>query len=402
MNHSILKTLARSALGATVFAFGQLPPALAEDTSAANHLAARLQASGTRLTIPDAQAGTVSVTTVRPGAQQLSSSAQSFALNPELPYVLSADGGVLAGLRQDGVDGSISLVVFDTATAVRIGRLPLTTGEHPDGIWVNSKGTAVGVFLQGRFLAYELKGNTYAPRPVFERPTSLFLASPSGRLITLATDSGDLVIIDSASWKELPKAQASVQRTVKEWLSAKKMRPVPSPQDGPFVFPVAPLEVTADDRLMAVSLGENANTFLNMCMSTGALMSSVVFDKRVNAEFKFSNSGRQFSVQVLPNNDDPSFQRSASDYGLQIYDSYSGRRTLTLAIPRGDWGRYSKSGAKFFLDDWVGWLGFVKGDKSVVRFDSASKLFRTQSVGPNAKRDTAAEPKQLACPLLGR
>jgi hypothetical protein len=265
---------------------------------------------------------------------------------------------------------------------------------------MNSAGTAVGVFLQGRFLAYEVKGETNLPRAIFEREASFFIASPSGRFVTLTTDGGNLLIIDSAKWEELPEAQTSVQRLVKSWLAEKKMRQVNSSPDGPFIFPVAPIEITADDRLMTVSLGENANAFLNICMSSGSLVSSVMFDKRVNAKFKFSNSGRQFSVQVLPNSDDPAFRRRASDYGFRVFDSYSGRQTSSLAIERSDWDRYTKFGATFFLDEWVGWLGFVKDDKSVIRFDSASKLFRTQSLGSSAARGAAAEPRRQVCPSL--
>jgi hypothetical protein len=402
MEKLLLEKFAYLALGATVCAMAPLHAASAGDPPADKPGAARLESSGTRLVIPDLHRRTLSVRPTTANALAGAAKTPSLAVSADLPYALSANGKVLAGLRKANGGGAMELVVFDVETAARVGGFTLAANELPDGVWVNSKGTAAGVFAQGRFVAYSLDGAAPPSKALFERPTSLFLASPSGRLIILATAAGSLLVIDSEHWRELPQAQDLIQQTVRQWLTSRKLRPESTQADGPFAFPVQPVDITADDRLMSVSLGENASTFLNICMSSGQLVSSVVFDKRVNATPRFSNSGRLFSVQVVPNTDDPSFRRPANDFGLRIYSSYSGQHLSTLPIPARDWARYAKTGAKYFLEDWPGWLGFTAGDKAVLRIEGASQAPRAQPMGFMEDRLKDSAQAHPGCAPLGR
>lgn len=370
--------------------------ASANDASIAKPAGPQLDASGTRLVVPDMQAGTLSVRWVNPSATTRLPKQRSFALSADQPYSLSADASVLAGLRKASSGKATDLVVFNINTSALIGAIPLSESDQPESVWLNAKGTSAGVFSQGRFVVFDIGGKTVDPKPIFDQPASLFLASPSGRLVVLAGEDGRLRVIDSDNWRELPEAQASIQRTVQRWLQEKGMRSAVSSSDGPFLFPVAPIAITSDDRLMSVSLGENANVFLNICVSNGNLVSSVVLDKRVTATMKYGTSGNLFAVEVVPNSDDPSFKRPVADYGLRIYENYSGKLLSTVPIPSGDWAKYSKLGTKYFADDWAGWLGFTSGDKAVLRIDAASQKPKLQPL--DARSPHADAQSQKSCP----
>jgi hypothetical protein len=139
---------------------------------------------------------------------------------------------------------------------------------------------------------------------------------------------------------------------------------------------VQPVEISPDDRLISIYLGENANTFINVCLSTGKLVSTVAFDKRMTIKPMFSASGKVLAFQATPNSDDPLFNRPSADFGLLFYNSYSGKQISSLALPRADVENHKKHGAKYFMDGWQGWLGFSSEDATVFRYDTQQSQAR--------------------------
>jgi hypothetical protein len=332
----------------------------------------QLAAIGTRLIIANDRVETLSIYDVTGAGSSRPLLVHSFRLNPSLPYALSADGKLLLASGKTGTDKAVELSLFDVSTGTRTGNLKLSVGDEPDAVWVNLKGTAIGVFARNHFSAYDVREGISVPTPVFQRSAASFLASASGRFLLLTDDSGRLSILDSVTWQESTKAQEAIQRTVQQWLQDKGFRTVQLATGGPFVFPIVPIETSSDDRLVSVFLGENANSFLNVCMSSGAIVSSVMLDKRVTAVAKFNATGNTFAVQVSPNSDDPSFRRPLTDYGLRLFESYSSKHLATIPISSRDWDRFRKLGSKYFMDEWHGWFGFLADNKTLLTIDSAS------------------------------
>lgn len=389
-------------LGAITSAGSSVQAAAPADSVALGPDTARMDASGTRLTVSSRRQGTVSIFAATDGDLTRATIIRSFSLRTDLPYILSADGKFLVGFKSADANNAIELASFDIATGVRKGSVMLDADDKPDDVWTNSKGTAVGMFARGRFIAYSFEHNLSPQNSIFERSSSLFMASSSGRFVFLANETGNLIVIDSASWHELPLIQSAIQQTVHKWLQAKAFRTNSPTTDGPFVYPVTPIEVSSDDRLVSIFLGENANTFLNICISSGKLLSKIVLDKRVTATSKFSATGKIFSVQVIPNSDDSSFLRPASYYGLRLYDSYSGKILSTIPIPNADWSRYQKEGAKFFLDEWRGWLGFLAEDAAALRIDTISRKPQANWIRTLEIPSRSAERVRQACSAVSK
>ena len=364
--------------------------------------ASQLQALGTRWVVASKSAGQVAVYVPPSAGSTGATLIRMSSVAPEFPSVVSGNGRVLAAVKGGTGGASLNLSLIDVESGESIGAMPLADGALPDAVWVNAAGTAAGVFVRNTFSAFSFVDRAVVETPLFKREAAAMLASPSGRFVFLLTELGQLQVIDTETWAEVSKAQTSIQGTVLEWVRRNKVRAPSLPGEGPFVFPVAPIQISADDRLMAIYLGENANTFLSVCMATGAMMSTVVLDKRVDARFSYSQSGRLFAVQVTPNSGDPAFQRPRESYGYRIYDSYSGNQIRTLPIPQSDWNESERFGPSFFLDHWPGWIGFLPGDKNVLRIDTTSRVPIAQAINieRNSRRVQGRDPQE-GCPALG-
>lgn len=346
--------------------------AIAASDSPVTSVSARLDPSGSMLAWPDKKSRGLSVFSVATTPIARSISAGPFPLDGELPFSLSPGGRFLVGAEADTATGGYAIVAYETSTSLRIGSVGLPGNVPPDALWINSKGSVFGALVQGQFVAYPIAPATTAPKPSFAKASTLLLGSPDGRFVMLASDSGNLSLIDSEDWGEAEPVQSSIERAVQRWFAEKQMRQEVPKGQGPFTWPVEPVSITPDNRVVTVSLGENANMFLNICMSSGDLVSSIELDKHVDARMRSRTSGRLFAIQVVPAGDDPKFRRPRADYGLRIYDIYSGKKLSTVGIADADWARYRTLGAKHILDEWSGWLGLAAGDKSAIRLDAKS------------------------------
>ena len=299
--------------------------------------------------------------------------AKNLPATPELAkLMLSADGKVLAGVRV-AESGGFELVLVDVATGVVTANRSLPEGTAPDAVWVDAEGKSAGAWIGERLLVYGLEGRDgLAGTERVERVTSAFVASPSGRMVVWVDDAGHLHVVDTRSWRDLASVSAGVDRAVAADRNARAKSTAVAGTGGPFVFPIVPIDISADDRVLTVSLGESASTLLNICLADGTIRSSASLDKRVTVRSMLSKSGRLFAVQTTPNSDDPAFARPTSFFGLRILETLTGTLVATIPIPNEDWLRYRSSGASYFLDKWAGWIGFMPDESAVLRFDRAS------------------------------
>jgi hypothetical protein len=329
------------------------------------------------------------------GAQRFTG---DISLRADLAFAVDLDGKHLVGFRNADSNDGIELMLFDIGS----GAIKRSIDKFPkdaaiDQVWTNSEGTLIGVFGKNRFTAYEASASGGSARVVFTQIAASLLTSPSGRLAFATSEAGRLTIYESRSWKALLESQSAVERGVQKWLAQKGMRPGDETNEGPFVFPVQPLQVSADDRLLTVSLGENANTFLNFCISTGELVSSIEFDKRVNVNPALSSDGRLFAVEVVPNSDDVAFQRPRSAYGMKIYESYSGKLLSSTPVSNSAWAAHKKAGSAYFMRDQGNWLGFLSDDRALLRSDVASNKLSVQSFPRMKSFSPAASIASQAC-----
>ena len=230
----------------------------------------QLQAKGTWITVSRKASNLVDV--YRPASLTVGKGAlprHSFRLDFRFSNVISADGRVLAGIRKLNGGADLELVLFDLKTGGQKAAVVLPPDLQPTGIWIDGVGNAVGVWGQSRFIAFSFNEQS-KPFKAFDRVApGTVLASSSGNFILFVTDAGELTILQTNNWLSHSAVTLRIESELRAWLLESGFRRELPATEGPFVFPVTPLEISTDDRLLSIGMGENANAFLNMCMATG-------------------------------------------------------------------------------------------------------------------------------------
>lgn len=384
-------------VGATSFGFA-LPDAAGAlvGDGRANTSDVRLGAdNGLLLAVVRGSAG-VFVLPARPQRLAVGGGAKNLPATPELTKtMLSGDGKVLVSTRPTENNG-FELVLFDVATGIVTAQWALPDGTSPDAVWIDHHGKSAGAWVGDRFLFYraESRDSLTAPEHV-ERVASAFVASQSGRVVVWVDDAGHLRVVDTRSWRDLSSISAGVDRAVSSYRNAAVKPTTVIGNGGPFVYPVVPTDISADDRVLTVFLGENANTLLNICLADGTIRSSSSQDRRLTMRSMLSTTARLFAVQTTPNSDDPAFARPSSSFGLQIFETFTGAPVATMSIPAEDWNRYRRLGTRYFLDEWSGWVGFVRDESAVLRFDRASGTLTRDVIKRGAAAKT--QPPAVVC-----
>jgi hypothetical protein len=324
--------------------------------------------------------------------------ASSIALRADLPFGASDDGRFVVGFRDAETNSDIDLLVISVSTAMTARRITTLAGTTPvDAVWVQSGGQLVGMFGRQQFTLFESDRGESTVSRVLQLPGTGFLPSQRGGLLLLTEETGRLKVLSTRTRTALPTVSGAIERGVQAWLVNRGMRLQEGGNEGPFIHPVIPLQLSADDRILTVSLGENANTFLNFCLATGELVSSINLDKRVNASPAISSDGRLFAVKISPNSDDVAFQRPKSAYGVHIYEGFSGNRMLTIPLSNAEWSLFKKNGAAAFVDAESARLSFTPGNRALSQLSAEQPNLKIQRIPEFKSWSSKALKADQAC-----
>jgi hypothetical protein len=324
--------------------------------------------------------------------------ASSIALRADLPFGASDDGRFVVGFRDAETNSDIDLLVISVSTAMTARRITTLAGNTPvDAVRVQSGGQLVGMFGRQQFTLFESDRGESTVSRVLQLPGTGFLPSQRGGLLLLTEETGRLKVLSTRTRTALPTVSGAIERGVQAWLVNRGMRLQEGGNEGPFIHPVIPLQLSADDRILTVSLGENANTFLNFCLATGELVSSINLDKRVNASPAISSDGRLFAVKISPNSDDIAFQRPKSAYGVHIYEGFSGNRMLTIPLSNAEWSLFKKNGAATFVDAESARLSFTPGNRALSQLSAEQPNLKIQRIPEFKSWSSKALKADQAC-----
>jgi hypothetical protein len=372
--------------------------AIAQSSGAELLKTPRLVALGTLVSAPNKTLDRVLITDSRALSGKKKTVTSSVALRADLPFDVSDDGRFVVGFRDTETKSDIDLLVISVSTAMTARRITRLTGNTPvDAVWVQSGGQLVGMFGRQQFTLFESDRGESTVSRVLQLPGTRFLPSQRGGLLLLTEETGRLKVVSTRTRTALPSVSSAIERGVQAWLVNRGMRLQEGGNEGPFIHPVIPLQLSADDRILTVSLGENANTFLNFCLATGELVSSINLDKRVNASPAISSDGRLFAVKISPNSDDVAFQRPRSAYGVHIYESFSGNRMQTIPLSNAEWSLFKKNGAAAFLDEQSARMSFMPGNRALSQLSADQPSPKIQRIPEFKSWSSKALKADQAC-----
>jgi hypothetical protein len=271
-------------------------------------------------------------------------------------YAMSANGNYFAIV--EGVNEKITLTIYEART--RELKYRRNIGDVPEEVWLNNEGNAIGIYVDGKFTAYSLGAG--GMKKIYSKSSVDFLASASGNFLLFKTEEGYLQIVRTTNWEDATLSSNLVQTAVKKWLATNRPGSK-SIDEGPLIFPRKISHMSFDDRLITIFLGENDQTFINICASTGRVVSTAAYDVRVNVYPDVDETGRYFGVLLTPNSDDLKFQRPSTYFGIRLYDLYGGGSVGTIPLKRKDMAEYHRTGVSYF-NSAVRWFSFLKPEKT--------------------------------------
>ncbi|MBJ2159759.1 hypothetical protein [Variovorax sp. IB41] len=308
-------------------------------------------------------------------------------------YAMSANDNYLAVVSK--VNEKIALSIYEART--RELRFQQYIDDLPEEVWLGNEGDVIGIYAGEKFTAYTLDGG--GMKKVYSKSSVEFLASASGNFLLFKTEEGYLQIVRSGNWGDVALSSNLVQTAVEEWLAINRPG-AKNPGEGPLIFPRKIGHMSFDDRLITIFLGENDQTFINICASTGRIVSTAAYDVRVNVYPDVDESGRYFGVLLTPNSDDSKFQRPSTYFGIRLHEIYGGESIGKIPLKQKDVTEYHRVGTSHFSPT-VQWFSFLKAGKTT-KISGAMLAGSTMSVWRKdlGRMYISKEEIQSRCPSI--
>jgi hypothetical protein len=271
-------------------------------------------------------------------------------------YAMSANGNYFAVVEK--TNEKRTLAIYETKA--RELKYQRNIDDVPEEVWLSNEGNVIGLYVDGKFTAYSLEAGKI--KEIYSKSSVEFLASASGNFVLFKTEDGYLQIIRTANWEDVASSSSLVQVAVGGWLATNRSGSQHT-DEGPLIFPRKISHMSFDDRLITIFLGENDQTFINICASTGRIVSTAEYDVRVNVYPDVDESGGYFGALLASNSDDLKFQRPSTYFGIRLYEMYGGRPVATIPLKRKDVTEYRRVGASHF-NPAAQWFSFMKSGKS--------------------------------------